>query len=105
VPHGWLEGDAIVAASADGVAAEAALIRFVARVAPLLSLAHDVGDGGTEAALVEAARWSGIGAEVDVPEGARVVLACPRERVGRLGAQFTQIGVAGGATILGEVVA
>jgi phosphoribosylformylglycinamidine synthase II len=102
VPRGWREGDAIVAASAEGLAAEAALIRFVARVAQLLSLAHDVGDGGVEAALVESARWSGVGAVVDVPEGARVVLACPRERVGRLGAQFTEIGIVGGTTILGE---
>jgi phosphoribosylformylglycinamidine synthase len=102
VPRGWREGDAIVAANAEGVAAEAALVRFVARVAPLLSLAHDVGDGGVEAALVEAARWSGVGAEVDVPERARVVLACPPERVGRLGAQFEQIGVVGGAALLGR---
>jgi phosphoribosylformylglycinamidine synthase len=105
VPLGWREGDAIVTATVEGLAAEAALIRFIARVAPLLSLAHDVGDGGIEAALVEAARWSAVGAEVDLPFGARVVLACPPDRVGRLGAQFTQIGVAGGTTILGEAVA
>jgi phosphoribosylformylglycinamidine synthase len=104
VPRGWREGDAIVAANAEGLAAEAALVRFVARVAPLLSLAHDVGDGGVEAALVEAARWSGVGAEVDVPERARVVLACPPERVGRLGAQFEQIGEVGGTTVLGEII-
>ena len=85
-------------------APEAALVRFVARVAPLLSLAHDVGDGGVEAALVEAARWSGVGAEVDVPQRARVVLACPPERVGRLGAQFEQIGEVGGTTVLGEII-
>ncbi len=104
VPRGWREGDAIVAANAEGLAAEAALVRFVARVAPLLSLAHDVGDGGVEAALVEAARWSGVGAEVDVPQRARVVLACPPERVGRLGAQFEQIGEVGGTTVLGEII-
>jgi phosphoribosylformylglycinamidine synthase II len=102
VPRGWREGDAIVAASADGLEAEAALIRFVARVAPLLSLAHDVGDGGAEAALVEAALWSGVGAELVVPEGARVLLACTPERVGRLGAEFEQIGVAGGSTVFGD---
>ncbi len=101
VPQGWREGDVIVAASADGPKAEAALIRFVARVAPLLSLAHDVGDGGVEGALVEAALWSGVGAEVEIPEGARVLLACPPERVGRLGAEFEQIGVAGGSTLFG----
>jgi phosphoribosylformylglycinamidine synthase len=102
VPRGWREGDAIVAAHAEGLTAEVALIRFVARVAPLLSLAHDVGDGGVEAALAEAALWSGVGAELDVPDRARVILACPPERVGRLGAEFTQIGVAGGKTLLGE---
>jgi len=102
VPQGWRDGDAIVAASVDGLKAEAALIHFVARVAPLLSLAHDIGDGGAEGALAEAALWSGVGAEVDVPDGARVILACPPERVGRLGAQFEQIGVAGGMTIFGD---
>jgi phosphoribosylformylglycinamidine (FGAM) synthase-like enzyme len=102
VPRGWREGDAIVSASADGLTAEAALIRFVARVAPLLSLAHDDGDGGAKAALAEAALWSGIGAEAEVPEDARVLLACPPERVGRLGAEFVQIGVAGGTTLLGQ---
>ncbi|HJV29896.1 MAG TPA: hypothetical protein VJ645_05200, partial [Gaiellaceae bacterium] len=102
VPQGWCEGDVIVAASAEGLKAEAALVRFVARATPLLSLAHDVGDGGTEAALAEAALWSGIGAEVDVSEDARVLLACPPERVGRLGAEFEQIGVAGGTTLLGR---
>ncbi|HEV8685920.1 MAG TPA: hypothetical protein VGQ84_01495, partial [Gaiellaceae bacterium] len=96
VPRGWREGDAIVAATAEGLEAEAALIRFVGRVAPLLSLAHDVGTSGVRAALVEAALWSGVGADVEVPEDARVILACPPERVGRLGAEFTQIGVAGG---------
>jgi phosphoribosylformylglycinamidine synthase subunit PurL len=104
VPSGWREGDAIVAASADGLKAEAALIRFVARVSPLLSLAHDVGDGGVEGALVEAALWSGVGAEVEIPDGARVVLACPHERVGRLGAEFEQIGVAGGSAIFGKLL-
>jgi phosphoribosylformylglycinamidine (FGAM) synthase-like enzyme len=102
VPTGWREGDAIVAARADGLRAEAALIRFVARVSPLLSLAHDIGDGGVEGALVEAALWSGVGAEVEIPEGARAILACPPERVGRLGAEFEQIGVAGGPALFGD---
>jgi phosphoribosylformylglycinamidine synthase len=96
VPRGWREGDAIVAAAADGLEAEAALIRFVARIAPLLTLAHDVGSGGVRGALLEAARWSGVGADVDPPADARVILACPPDRVGRLGAEFAQIGVAGG---------
>jgi phosphoribosylformylglycinamidine synthase len=102
VPRGWREGDLIVAAHAEGIAAEAALIRFVARVAPLLSLAHDLGDGGVEAALAEAALWSGVGADVDLPDRATVLLACPPERVGGLGASFTEIGVVGGDTLLGD---
>jgi phosphoribosylformylglycinamidine (FGAM) synthase-like enzyme len=104
VPGGWREGDVVVAAAAEGLD-EAALIRFVARVAPLLSLAHDVGDGGVRAALVEAARWSGIGAEVDAPEDARVILACRPDRVGRLSDDFVEIGVVGGQTVLGESIA
>ena len=31
-----------------------------------------------------------------------MILACPPERVGRLGAEFEQIGVAGGSTLLGD---
>jgi phosphoribosylformylglycinamidine synthase II len=102
VPRGWREGDAILAASAEGLEEEAALVRFVARVAPRLSLAHDVGSGGVQAALAEGALWSGVGAEVDVPDNARVLLSCRPERVGGLGEQFVEIGVAGGATLLGK---
>jgi hypothetical protein len=32
------------------------------------------------------------------------VLACPHERVGRLGAEFEQIGVAGGSAIFGKLL-
>jgi phosphoribosylformylglycinamidine synthase len=102
IPGGWCEGDSILAANAEGVRAEAGLIRFVARIAPQLSLAHDVGTGGVKAALAEAALWRGVGAEVDVPEGARVLLACRPDRVGGLGAQFEEIGVVGGTTLLGK---
>ena len=103
-PLAQVEGAAasILAASAEGVRAEAGLIRFVARIAPQLSLAHDVGTGGVKAALAEAALWSGVGAEVDVPEGARVLLACRPDRVGGLGAQFEEIGVVGGTALLGK---
>jgi phosphoribosylformylglycinamidine synthase len=104
IPRGWQAGDAIVAASADGIRNEAALVRFVARAAPLLTLAHDVGDGGVEVALAEAALWSGIGAEVDAPAHARVLLACPPERIGGFGESFTEIGVVGGAAILGRTL-
>ena len=102
VPGRWSEGDVILAAGADGDREEAALVRFVARSAQRLSLAHDVGTGGVKAALAEAALWSGVGADVDVPEGARVLFACRPERIGALGAQFEEIGVAGGTTLLGK---
>ena len=104
-PRGWADGDAIVVGSAEGLAAEAALVRFVARIAPLLTLAHDVGTGGVGHALVEAALWSGVGADVDIPDDARVILACPPERVGRLGSEFEQIGVAGGRRVAGRELA
>ena len=39
--------------------------------------------------------------EVDVPDGARVLVACAPEQVGALGAQFEEIGVVGGTTLLG----
>ena len=56
--------------------------------APLLSLAHDVADGGLAVALAEAALWSGVGADVELARAAPrrcSVLACAPERVGRLG--------------------
>ena len=42
------------------LAAEAALVRFVWKAAPVLTLAHDVSDGGLEQALREAAEHSGV---------------------------------------------
>jgi phosphoribosylformylglycinamidine synthase II len=109
VPGGWRKGDAVLLAAAPGsldLAAEAALVRFVWTAAPLLSLAHDVGNGGLEVALVEAARWSGIGARLELPDeparGGQVVLACEPSLVAKLGARgLRQIGVAGGDDILG----
>src|ERR671934_162419 len=67
--------------------AEAALVRYVWKAAPVLSLAHDVSDGGLEQALREAAEHCGVEADVellpDVP-GGRVLLACAPEHVERL---------------------
>src|SRR6185503_20254071 len=55
VPGRWRAGDAVVLASVPGgaldVAAEAALVAFLWKVAPLVSLAHDVGGAGLAAAL------------------------------------------------------
>src|SRR5207247_2238704 len=102
VPDRWRQGDVLLVASAPGeldLAAEAALIRYVWKAAPVLSLAHDVSDGGLEQALREAEGYSGIEARVDLPEpphGGQVLLACPPEHVERLGSKGLQrIGTAG----------
>jgi phosphoribosylformylglycinamidine synthase len=98
VPGTWLAGDVVLLAVApeESLAAEAALVRFLWKAAPLLSLCHDVGYGGLERALAEAARWSGRQADVELPEeparGA-AVLATSRERVAQLGSKgFVEIG-------------
>jgi phosphoribosylformylglycinamidine synthase II len=102
VPDKWSEGDAVLVATAPGnldLAAEAELIRWTRKAAPVLTLAHDVSDGGVAAALAEAAEWSGIAADVDLPEpasGGRILLACAPEDVERLGARgVQQIGTVG----------
>jgi phosphoribosylformylglycinamidine synthase len=99
VPGRWEQGDAVLLASApeSSLAAEAALIRFLWKAAPLLTLCHDVGYGGLEHALAEAAQWSGREADVDLPEepstGAAVLALAPAD-VARLGSRgFVQIGV------------
>jgi len=103
IPNAWRAGDTVLLATAPGdldLGAEAALIRYVWKAAPVLTLAHDVSDGGIEAALREAAEHSGVDVIVDVlPElapGGQVLLACPPEDVERLGKKgIQQIGVVG----------
>ena len=91
VPGRWRAGDAVLLATAPGdldLAAEAALIRYVWKAAPLLSLAHDVSDGGVAVAVREAAAHSGFEADVELPDaarGGRVLLACAPDEVARLG--------------------
>jgi phosphoribosylformylglycinamidine synthase subunit PurL len=94
VPGRWRSGDALVLASVPAgpldVAAEAALIAFLWKVAPLVSLEHDVGSAGLEAALDEAAEWSGRLADVDLPDeplGSAAILACAPEDVDALGSR------------------
>jgi phosphoribosylformylglycinamidine (FGAM) synthase-like enzyme len=98
VPGAWQSGDVVLLAEAPeaSLAAEASLIRFLWKAAPLLSLCHDVGYGGLAHALVEAARWSGRKADVTLPDeplfGAAVLATSP-ERVAKLGSRgFVQIG-------------
>jgi phosphoribosylformylglycinamidine synthase len=84
LPNGWRAGDVVLLAEAGGDAA--ALIEFVWRAAPHLSLAHDVSDGGLEHAVGEAASWSGREARLDDTEApyGSVVLACDAGAVERL---------------------
>ena len=134
IPGRWQEGDVVLLAGAPelslagsayhGLAwsptgrpapidlpAEAALVRFLWRAAPLLTLAHDADRGGLAVALAEAALWSGVGADLDLPGdelalfgegGGQAVLACAPEDVDRLGSKGVQrLGVVGGETICG----
>jgi phosphoribosylformylglycinamidine synthase len=98
VPSKWQPGDVVLLAEAPeaSLAAEAALVRFLWKAAPLLTLCHDVGHAGLEHALRECAEWSGREADLgplpDVSRGA-AVLALPRDHVARLGSRgFVEIG-------------
>jgi phosphoribosylformylglycinamidine (FGAM) synthase-like enzyme len=79
------------------LAAEAALVRFVWKAAPVLTLAHDVSDGGIAEALREAQDYTGLAVDVELPEpspGGQVLLGCAPEDVARLGTKnIRQIGV------------
>jgi phosphoribosylformylglycinamidine synthase subunit PurL len=99
VPGPWRSGDVVLVATAPGhldLAAEAALVRFVWKAGPVLTLAHDVSDGGIAQALREAEEYSGLEAHVEVPKttgGGQVLLACAPENVDRLGTKgISQIG-------------
>src|SRR4249919_2701084 len=92
VPGRWHEGDVVLLASAPKVSltlawseyqalygtpgggrphldlgAERTLVEFLWRSAPILTLAHDVSAGGSAVALAQAALWSGVGAELELP--------------------------------------
>jgi phosphoribosylformylglycinamidine synthase len=98
-PSRWEPGDAVLLAAAPeaSLAAEVALIRFLWKAAPLLTLCHDVGHGGLARTLEEATRWSGREADVDLPAaepvaGAALIATSP-DQVERLGSKgFVQIG-------------
>jgi phosphoribosylformylglycinamidine synthase len=97
IPSRWRSGDAILVAEAgESVAEQAALIEFLWRSAPVLSLAHDLSDGGLERALAEAAAWSSAEAKVELPAnpaGAAAVLAVSPDQVPGLGwERLVQIG-------------
>ena len=140
VPKGWREGDVLYAAFASPLslagseyqarygevsgtpapldfAAEARLVSFLWRAAPLATLAHDAAEGGLAVCLAEAAIHSGHGASLDIRDdpvelfgevGGRAVVSCAPASAGELesvadelGVPLRRIGVVGGGTLLG----
>jgi phosphoribosylformylglycinamidine synthase II len=135
VPSSWREGDEIYAVGApqlslDGseyqarflggpsgrppqpeLSAEAALIRFLWRSAPVLSSAHDAAEGGVAIAVVEAALAAGIGARIELDGdalewfgegGGQAVVSLAAEDVSVLeGMPHRKLGVAGGDRLFG----
>jgi phosphoribosylformylglycinamidine synthase len=138
VPKAWREGDSILVAEASppslagseyqahfgevsgtpvrlDLEAEARLVGFLWRAAPLCSLVHDASEGGLAVCLAEAAILSGVGATPALDDdpvalfgevGGRAVLACASEvrdevlqLAGGLGVPVHGIGLAGGATL------
>jgi phosphoribosylformylglycinamidine synthase len=92
IPSRWRAGDVVLLASVPlgDLKAEAELVRLLYTLAPLLTLAHDVGVEGLDAALDEAAEWSGRRARVDATEDrlcASAILACASEDVDALGSR------------------
>jgi phosphoribosylformylglycinamidine synthase subunit PurL len=100
VPGRWREGDGVYALTADGLEEEAALVRWLWEHAPALTLAHDVGCGGAEIALVEAALWSDIGVrlEADLPEHTRAIVASTEQ------VTPCYLGRVGGGSVLGRAL-
>jgi phosphoribosylformylglycinamidine synthase len=138
VPKEWREGDVVFLAGASplsvagseyqarygglggrpaalDLAAEAALVELLWRAAPRCSLVHDAAEGGLAVALAEAALWSGIGAEVELPDeaeawfgevGGQAVLACAPEEADLLVEErLRRLGVVGGDRLLGVPLA
>jgi phosphoribosylformylglycinamidine (FGAM) synthase-like enzyme len=77
VPSRWRRGDtvSVVRGASNNLllgeielAGEAELIGLVWPAVARLSLAHDVSDGGLAVALREMAEWSGIEADLDIPD-------------------------------------
>ena len=134
IPRSWRDGDVVLLAGSPplslagsehqalygslagqpatlDLAAESELVAFLARTAPLLSLAHDVSEGGLAVCLAEAAIASGLGAELDLPGdplaafgegGGQAVVACAPEDVRKLaGVPLRRLGVARGDSLMG----
>ena len=103
------------------LAAEAALVHFLWRAAPQLSLAHDAAEGGLAVALAEAALWSGVGCTVTIAldvtalfgeGGGQAVVACAAGDVAELvaaaaaaGVPLRTVGSVGGDSVLDVALA
>jgi phosphoribosylformylglycinamidine (FGAM) synthase-like enzyme len=133
VPSNWREGDEIYAIGApelslDGseyqalflggpagrppqpeLSAEAALIRFLWRSAPVVSSQHDAAEGGLAIAIAEAALAAGVGARIELDGdalewfgegGGQAVISLAADDVSVLeGMPHRKLGVAGGDRI------
>ncbi|MFN2471910.1 MAG: phosphoribosylformylglycinamidine synthase subunit PurL [Gaiellaceae bacterium] len=134
VPAGWRRGDAVFVAGSpeqrlDGseyqalwgesggqpaplnLAAEAALVGFLWRSAPLVTFAHDVSEGGLAVCLAEAAIASGAGVEVRLAAGTvtlfgegggQAVVSCDPARIDDVVALSHDVGVS--LRLVGSVV-
>jgi phosphoribosylformylglycinamidine synthase len=134
-PGAWREGDAVFVVGApeltlDGseyqalflggpagrppwpeLDAEAALVRFLWRAAPVLTCAHDAAEGGLAVALAEVAIAAGIGARIELEDdavtwfgegGGLAVVSCkPDDESALEGMPHRRIGTAGGSKLLG----
>jgi phosphoribosylformylglycinamidine synthase subunit PurL len=97
------------------LAAEAALVRFLWRAAPLAEATHDASEGGLAVALAELAILSGMGARIEVDQdaltwfgegGGQAVVSLAAEDASVLeSVPHRQIGVVGGDKLLGVPVA
>ena len=139
IPRTWREGDVVLVAGAPELALdgseyqarflegpagrppkpdlrdEAALLRFLASAAPLVTSAHDVSAGGLAVALAESGLAAGVGAEVDIGSdvvewfgegGGQAVVTCRRGDVARLGGvPLREVGVVRGSELLGVPLA
>ena len=71
IPGRWRPGDRVFLLRGEG----AALVRFLWRNAHAFTLAHDIGGGGSAAAVREAAAWSGTPCSLTCPEGPGAIVA------------------------------
>ena len=95
------------------LAAEAALVAALWRLAPHVSLLHDVSLGGLAVALAQCALWAGLGADLDIGRdtvtlfgegvGQAVVACAPGDvwRVRDAGCPCRELGRVGGDSLLG----